>query len=209
MQKGRVLSLKRFSIFENLKTNTFLITITLLFTIGLLIGVFSQNDFLFLKNFSTEYIAEYISLRNAKGFGNIFLNSLLNFLREIFVLFLLGTSFFGIVMVPLVLLFKGIILGGATAYLYSTFSLKGIAFNAVIIIPPTLIFLIILFLCSRESVRFSIKLSCLTLPKGLPVNLSSDFKDYTVKYLILALGTIVCALIDAIISTGIIKYFTL
>ncbi|MEE1073866.1 MAG: stage II sporulation protein M, partial [Acutalibacteraceae bacterium] len=111
MQKGRVLSLKRFSIFENLKTNTFLITITLLFTIGLLIGVFSQNDFLFLKNFSTEYIAEYISLRNAEGFGNIFLNSLLNFLREIFVLFLLGTSFFGIVTVPLVLIFKGIILG--------------------------------------------------------------------------------------------------
>ena len=209
MQKGRVLSIKSFGILEFFKNNSFLIIVTVIFTIGFFIGIFSINSFSYLKGYSTDYIAEYISLRSDTSFGSIFISSFFGFLSELFVLFLLGASLFGIITVPAAMLIKGITLGGVTAYLYSTFSLKGIAFNAVIIIPPTLVFLIFLLLCTRESVRFSIKLSSLTLPKGLPVNLALDFKDYTIKYLILALSTVVCALIDAIISTGLIKHFTL
>ncbi len=209
MQKGRVLSIKSFGIFEFLKNNSFLFTVTIILTIGFLVGTFSQNNFSFLKSYSADFIAEYISLRSDTNFGSIFFSSLIGFLSELFVLFLLGASLFGIITVPAALFVKGILLGGITAYLYSTFSLKGIAFNAVIIIPPTIIFLIILLMCSRESVRFSIKFSSLTLPKSLPINLALDFKEYTLKYLVLALSTLVCAFIDAIISTGLIKHFTL
>ena len=159
MQKGRVLSIKSFGILEFFKNNSFLIIVTVIFTIGFFIGIFSINSFSYLKGYSTDYIAEYISLRSDTSFGSIFISSFFGFLSELFVLFLLGASLFGIITVPAAMLIKGITLGGVTAYLYSTFSLKGIAFNAVIIIPPTLVFLIILLLCTRESVRFSIKLS--------------------------------------------------
>ncbi len=209
MQKGRVLSIKSFGILEFFKNNSFLLTVTLIFTVGFFIGIFSHSNFSFLKSYSTDYITEYISLRTNANFGNIFISSLFGFLSELFILFLLGASLFGVITVPSALLIKGILLGGITSFLYAAYSLKGIAFNAVIIIPPTLVFLIILILASREAVRFSLKFSSLTLPKTLPINLSVDFKDYTLKYLVLALSTVVCALIDAIVSSGLIKHFTL
>ncbi|MBQ4118926.1 MAG: hypothetical protein IJD45_00880 [Clostridia bacterium] len=209
MQKGRVLSIKSYGIFEFLKNNSFLLTVTLIFTIGFFVGIFTHNNLSFLKSYSNDYIAEYILLRTSESFGTIFINSMFAFLSALFIFFILGASLFGVVTVPSALFIKGLLQGSITAFLYSSYSLKGIAFNAVIIIPPTLIFLIILILASRESVRFSIKFSSLTLPKTLPINLSVDFKDYTIKYLILALSTVVCALIDAIVSSGLIKHFTL
>lgn len=209
MQKGRVLSIKSFGIFEFFKNNSFLLTVTLIFTIGFFAGIFTHNNLSFLKSYSSDYITEYILLRTSESFGTIFINSMFGFLSALFIFFILGASLFGVVTVPSALFIKGLLQGGITAFLYSSYSLKGIAFNAVIIIPPTLIFLIILILASRESVRFSIKFSSLTLPKTLPINLSVDFKDYTIKYLILALSTVVCALIDAIVSSGLIKHFTL
>ncbi len=209
MQKGRVLSIRNFGILEFFKKNSFLLTVTLIFTIGFFVGIFTQNNFSYLKSYSNEYITDYIFLRTSEKFGVIFINSLFGFLSSLFILFLLGASLFGVVTVPSALFIKGLLQGGITAFLYSSYSLKGIAFNAVIIIPPTLIFLIILILASRESVRFSIKFSSITLPKTLPLNLSVDFKDYTIKYLILSLSTVACAFIDAMISKGLIKHFTL
>lgn len=209
MQKGRVLSLRSFGILEFFKTNSFLLTVTLVFTVGFFIGIFLENNFSFLKTYSQDYITDYILIRSSASFGRVFIHSLFEFLSVLFLLFLLGASLFGVVTVPSVLIIKGVLQGGVMAYLYSAYSLKGIAFNAVIIIPPILIFLIIMIFGSRESIRLSLKFSSLTLPKTLPINLSDDFKDYTLKYFVLALSTVVCALIDAIISTGLIKHFTL
>ncbi len=209
MQKGRVLRLQCGGVFDFFRKNLFLLSVIIIFTIGFLVGIFGFDSIKSLKNFSDDYISDYISLRTGYGFGGIFVNSLMEFLSLMFVMFLLGTSLFGVITVPCAILIKGILSGGITSYLYSFHGLKGIAFNAVILIPPTIIFLIILLVSSRESVRFSIKLSSLTLSRTLPFNLSSDFKDYTVKYLILSASTLVCAFIDAIISSGLIEHFTL
>ena len=144
MQKGRVLSIKSFGIIEFLKNNSFLLTVTVIFTIGFLIGIFSENGFEFLKTYSSDYITEYIAMRSNSTFVSVFFHSLFEFLSLLFILFLLGASLFGVVTVPSAVLIKGVLQGGVTAYLYSAYSLKGIAFNAVIIIPPILIFLIIM-----------------------------------------------------------------
>ncbi len=209
MQKGRVLKLKNFGIIEFFKNNTFLLTVTFIFTVGFFIGIFTVDGFFSLKDYSDNYIKDYIALRLESSFFNILLHSLVNYLAVLFILFVLGASFFGVITVPVAIFAKGMLNGGVSAYLYSQYGLKGIAFNAVIIIPPTIVFLIILLISSRESVKFSLKLSSLTLSKTLPFNMSEDFKDYTIKYSILAACTFICSLLDAIISSGLIKKITL
>ncbi len=209
MQKGRVLRLRGFGVLDFLKKNSFLITVTLIFTVGFFIGIFTLDNFIGLKRYSENYVSDYISFRINSGFWSVFLNSFLKYCAMLFILFLLGTSLFGIIIAPTAILVKGIINGGISSYLYSQYALKGIAFNAVIFIPPTITFLIVLLIGTRESVKFSLKLSSLTLSKTFPFNLSEYFKNYTLKYLILMACALACALLDAIISNGFIKHFTL
>ena len=126
----------------------------------------------------------------------------------LFLAFLLGASVFGVITVPCFVLIKGFIYGGITAYLYSEFALKGIAFNAVVFIPSIIIFIIVWLVASREAIRFSLKLSSLTLNNTMPFSLSDDFKDYGIKYLIFAAVVILSALADACISVSVLKYFS-
>lgn len=209
MQKGKVLRIQSFGILDFFKKNSFLLAVTFIFTVGVFIGVLSFGSYERLEDYATDYITEYITLRQNSSFGGIFLDSLLESLSILFLFFLLGASLFGVITVPSAVLLKGMLQGGVTAYLYSAHGLRGIAFNAIILIPSTLVFLIVIIVACRESVRFSLKFSSLTLNKTIPFNMAEDFKEYSIKYLILAAVSLVCALIDAAISSGLIKHFTL
>ena len=209
MRKGRVFRINAFSFFEFFKKNSFLFTITLFFTIGVFIGVFSLGGFNYLKNYSDNYITDYLLLRQNTGFGGIFFKSLLNNLSVLFIFFLLGTSLFGLITVPVCIVFKGLLQGGVISFLYATYGIKGVAFNAIILIPSTVVFVITLLVACRESVRFSLKFASLTLNKTMPFNMAQDFKEYSTKYLLFSGGCLLAAFIDALVSTGLIKHFTL
>lgn len=209
MQKGRVLSLKQFGILEFFQKNAFLLTILLFLCLGIILGVFLFDDFSALTEYSKKYITDYTALRTNSSFGKIFIHSFFNSFSILFLFFILGASLFGVVTVPLAMTAKGFLHGAVTAYLYSQYALKGVAFNAVIFIPSVLVFIVVLLLASRESIRFSLKVSSLTMPKTLPLNLSFDFKNYTVKYLLFSIATIFSAVIDTLLSISLIKFFNL
>lgn len=209
MQKGRVLRIRSFGFIEFFKKNSFLLTITFIFTVGVFIGVFSAENFNYLKDYSKEYITEYVVLRQNGSFGGIFLDSFLSSLLVLFLFFVMGASLFGIVTVPASTMLKGMIMGGITALLYSTYGIKGVSFNAIILIPSSIVFLMMLLLACRESIKFSLKLATLTLNRTMPFNMAQDFKEYSVKYLLFSVGCLLSAFIDAIVSTGLIKHFTL
>lgn len=209
MQKGRVLSLRSVGVTEFLQKNSFLIILLSVLIAGIFLGVFIFDDFEIIKSYSEEYIADYISSRSGHSFWSILLSSTLECWAILFLSFLLGASMFGVVTVPALLIIKGFFQGGITSFLYSEYALKGIAFNAIVFIPSTIIFIIVLLIASRESIRFSLKLSSLTLNKTLPFSMAQDFKDYSIKYLIFAVLTLISALVDALVSVGLMKYFTL
>lgn len=209
MQKGKVLKIKSFGTTEFFRKNYFLIIVFALFLIGVIIGVFGFKNKGTLYDYSENYISDFLKLRNGASFGKIMFASVLEFLASLFVVFLLGASLFGVVTVPALVLIKGIICGGVNSYLYSSFAVKGIAFNAVILIPSTLILLIVLLIAARESMKFSIRISSLTLAKTLPFNLSLDFKNFLIKYIIFASFSVLSGIIDAMVSTGLLKHFSL
>ena len=208
MQKGRVLSLRRFGIGDFFRQNYFLILLCFGFVLGVILGTYLFDDIKFLSEYPENYINNYISLRTSKSFVRVMFSSALSFWSLLFLTFLFGGGFFGVIAVPMIIILKGFFCGGITAYLYSEYALKGIAFNAVVYIPSTIIFIIVLIIAAREAIRFSLKLTGLTLNNSIPFSLCEDFKDYGIKYIIFAVTAFLSALIDACLSASVIKYFT-
>lgn len=209
MQRGKVLNLSRLRFTEVLFKNKLLIISLAVFLAGIIFGIISVGKYKNLTDFSSGFITEFMNLRNTEKFSKILLSSFFNSVTVLIVFAVFGTSMFGVVTVPFLLSVIGVIYGNITAYLYSEFALKGIAFNAVIFLPSVIVFLIVLLLASKEAVNFSLKISSLTFSKSGLYNLTLEFKKFLISFLLFISAALVSSLIDAVISCSFIKYFQL
>lgn len=209
MQRGKVLNLSRLRFTEVLFKNKLLIISLAVFLAGIIFGIISVGKYKNLTDFSAEFITDFMDLRNTEKFSKILLSSFFNSVTVLIVFAVFGTSMFGVVTVPFLLSVIGVIYGNITAYLYSEFALKGIAFNAVIFLPSVIVFLIVLLLASKEAVNFSLKISSLTFSKSGLYNLTLEFKKFLISFLLFISAALVSSLIDAVISCSFIKYFQL
>lgn len=208
MQKGKVLTLNKSGFFNYIYKNKALLLLSVFYVLGLLLGVF-----LISKNNTTYQLAEilfnqYITKRIDTTFSTVFLSSLFTMFVFVFIVFVSGTSFVGIVLSPLSISLIGYINGAFLSYIYIENSIKGIAFNAVIILPTVILFLIGIILSAKQSLSFSCELVKLTFYKGYSsVNIFELFKSYCAKYALLLLLPIIASLVDGIFSIAFIKYF--
>ena len=209
MQRGKVLNLSRLRFTEVLFKNKLLIISIAVFLAGIIFGIISIGKYKNLTDFSSGFITEFMDLRNTEKFSKILLSSFFNSVTVLIVFAVFGTSMFGVVTVPFLLSVIGVIFGNITAYLYSEFALKGIAFNAVIFLPSVIVFLIVLLLASKEAVNFSLKISSLTFSKSGLYNLTLEFKKFLISFLLFISAALVSSIIDAVISCSFIKYFQL
>lgn len=207
MQRGKVLNLSRLKVTGFLFENKILIISLIIYLIGIIFGIVSIGKYENFTEFTKNFVNEFIDLRITEKFSKILINS---FFRSVMILLafaVLGTSMFGAVTVPFALGVIGVFYGNVTAYLYSEFALKGIAFNAVIFLPSVIVFLIVLLLACKEAVNFSLKISSLTFSKSVSYNLSIEFKKFIILFIIFVSAALFSALIDAVISCSFIKYF--
>lgn len=209
MQRGKVLNLSRLRFTEVLFKNKLLIISLAVFLAGIIFGIISVGKYKNLTDFSAGFITDFMDLRNTEKFSKILLSSFFRSIAVLIVFAVFGTSMFGVVTVPFLLSVIGVIYGNITAYLYSEFALKGIAFNAVIFLPSVIVFLIVLLLASKEAVNFSLKISSLTFSKSGLYNLTLEFKKFLISFLLFISAALVSSFIDAVISCSFIKYFQL
>ena len=209
MQRGKVLNLSRLRFTEVLFKNKLLIISLAVFLAGIIFGIISVGKYKNLTDFSAGFITDFMNLRNTEKFSKILLSSFFYSVTVLIVFAVFGTSMFGVVTVPFLLSVIGVIFGNITAYLYSEFALKGIAFNAVIFLPSVIVFLIVLLLASKEAVNFSLKISSLTFAKSGLYNLTLEFKKFLISFLLFISAALVSSIIDAVISCSFIKYFQL
>ena len=200
MQKGKVLSLKNFKFMDFAARNNILTVLVVLIAGGVSIGIFTQSKIQLLSEYSADYLERFIALRSGESFISVALSSFMGSALVLLLLFAAGTSMLGIVLVPLLTAVRGAFFGGVSALLYSQYSVKGIAFNAVLIIPSAFVFVIALLLAARESMRFSILIAKISLPGAPSVNLAFDFKNYCGRYLFITLIVLASALVDAVLS---------
>ncbi|MGN0494013.1 MAG: hypothetical protein ACI4F7_10230 [Acutalibacteraceae bacterium] len=204
MRKGKVLSLKNLHLADFFTRNNSLLVPVIFVCAGIVAGVFAEGRVALLSDFSESYVARFTALRIDASFISVALDSFMS--AELFLLcvFAAGTSMLGVVLVPLAAALRGLLYGGVSAFLYSQYAVKGIAFNAVLIIPSAFVFVIALLLASRESVRFSLLIARMSLPATPAVNLSYDFKNYCGRYLFISLIALASALTDAALSCSFI-----
>lgn len=200
MRKGKVLSLNNFKPMEFVAKNNILAVLVVLIAAGVSVGIFTESKIQVLSNYSATYLERFIALRSGESFLSVALSSFMSSALVLLTLFAAGTSMLGVILVPFIAAFRGFLYGGISALLYSEYSVKGIAFNAVLIVPSAFIFLVALLLAGRESMRFSLLMVKLTLPGSPSVNLAFDFKNYCGRYLFIAIIVLASALTDAVLS---------
>ena len=154
MQKGKVLSLKNFKLADFVARNNILTILVVLIAGGIAVGIFTQSKIQLLSEYSADYLERFIALRSGESFVSVALSSFMGSALVLLLLFAAGTSMLGVVLVPLLTAVRGMFFGGVSALLYSQYAVKGIAFNAVLIIPSAFVFVIALLLAARDSIRF-------------------------------------------------------
>lgn len=210
MQYGRVLNLRGYrKVIGILKQNGILIISALFFAIGLCIGVFSFNKYPQSVTWTKNYISDFIVLRTGSSFLKVFVDSFFSSMLFLVFCFMSGTCMLGVLLTPLCLSVKGYLYGTVTAFLYSTYSLKGIAFHTVLIMPSAIVLVVALVLAAVESSRFSVVILRLSLPNTMPMNLSAEFKRLTFKYFVFTTIVMLSALVDALITCNFIAGFGL
>lgn len=193
--------------FRILRNNSSFLVLTLLFVIGLIAGAVSlgRSDLLFHR-IETD-VSAFLTIRTDGNFWQIFLDSAIAVLPYPLLCFVCGTSVVGCALSPMILVYKGFFYGASTGYLYSVYALRGVAFNALIILPGALIAGFALILSAREALGFSALLARMCIKGSKTTNLYHDFKNYCGRHLILLVPFAVSVILDAGMSMIFMKFF--
>ncbi len=207
MRKGIIVNLKRFKLLDYVTLNKIFIILCVMFIAGIALGSTVLSKSGWLSQATEAFFKSYITLHNNGTFVKKLLFSFLSYLIVLILYFLSGSSMLGVAVTPFITLWQGIFCGSISSQLYATHGLSGIAFNAIILIPPTAIFTVCCFFAARYSIDFSLLIAKLTLPRSKPASLYISFKDYCSKYLIFLSISLICAIIDIILNLLFIKFF--
>lgn len=207
MKASRVVSLKKLGFINYILKNRIILILCILFTVGIAIGVFGYSSAETPKQIADNSISSFLQNRQGKSFIRMFLASFMTEMLLVIICFLCGASLMGVATVPIFISVCGFFYGNFSTFLFLNYALKGIAFNAVLLLPPTLILFIGLTFAAQESILFSLQLAKTTLPKNRPVNLSLEFKNYCGKYLLICCVVLFSSLCDSLLSKTLMAYF--
>ena len=206
MRKGVIVNLKRFKLFDYVTLNKIFILLCVLFIAGIATGsaIYPKNAT--LADFSKNLFGSYTALHSKPWIQSLAI-SFVKYLIVLLFYFLSGTSMLGVAVVPFLTFWQGIMFGNISSYLYATYALKGIAFNAIILVPPSIIFTICSFFAARESIDFSLLMAKLTLPKSKPANIYTDFRKYCGKFIIFVGISLLASVTDLVLNLLFLHFF--
>ncbi len=98
------------------------------------------------------------------------------------------------------LLYRGIGIGAAVAYLYTSNGFRGLAVTMLLIVPSAVISSFALILAAREEIRFSNEIAAVLIGKKDMPDGKSALKLYILKFLVLFVIIIISSLIDAALA---------
>lgn len=172
--------------------------------IGFVIGIIS---FIFMDKSSLQSsIINYINLikNDNYNYTNGLILSIISNIKYSSIIWISGIIFFCSLVIPLIIIYRGISLSLTISTIIYTYKLKG-ALYALIIVFPTILNEIIFLFLSYYSINFSIK--CFNIIKNnKDINLRSFIKNYFYIFLILSLLLIISSLIEIYLCSNIIKF---
>lgn len=172
--------------------------------IGFIIGIIS---FIFMDKSSLQSsIINYINLikNDNYNYSNGLISSIISNIKYSSIIWISGIIFFCSLIIPLIIIYRGISLSLTISTIIYTYKLKGTLYALIIVFPTILNEIIFLFL-SYYSINFSIK--CYnTIKNNKDINLRLFIKNYFYIFLILSLLLIISSIIEIHLCSNIIKY---
>ena len=172
--------------------------------IGFIIGIIS---FIFMDKSSLQSsIINYINLikNDNYNYSNGHISSIISNIKYSSIIWISGIIFFCSLIIPLIIIYRGISLSLTISTIIYTYKLKGTLYALIIVFPTILNEIIFLFL-SYYSINFSIK--CYnTIKNNKDINLRLFIKNYFYIFLILSLLLIISSIIEIYLCSNIIKY---
>ena len=172
--------------------------------IGFIIGIIS---FIFMDKSSLQSsIINYINLikNDNYNYSNGLISSIISNIKYSSIIWISGIIFFCSLIIPLIIIYRGISLSLTISTIIYTYKLKGTLYALIIVFPTMLNEIIFLFL-SYYSINFSI--NCYnTIKNNKDINLRLFIKNYFYIFLILSLLLIISSIIEIYLCSNIIKY---
>ena len=172
--------------------------------IGFIIGIIS---FIFMDKSSLQSsIINYINLikNDNYNYSNGLISSIISNIKYSSIIWISGIIFFCSLIIPLIIIYRGISLSLTISTIIYTYKLKGTLYALIIVFPTILNEIIFLFI-SYYSINFSIK--CYnTIKNNKDINLRLFIKNYFYIFLILSLLLIISSIIEIYLCSNIIKY---
>lgn len=205
MKKGTVVNLRGFKFIDFFRKNYMLLVVSFFLVLGIALGCFLKSNK--VLELTQGFFKHYLAVRADCTFFGALFSSVTVFVLTLLVLFVFGASMLGVAVAPLFITLVGYCYGSAAVYLYSSYALKGVAFNALVLLPCLLVLFVTLVFSAGESIGFSLLLARATLPRSRPVNLFSDFRLYCGRYALFALFILFSAILEALLSRTFIGFF--
>ena len=159
--------LDRYDIINFSKNYRTIIFLSILLLLGMVLGTISISavnmdfiykvDFLFLNDFKERIASSNLEIFTSSLLSLSFFSLLIEFVT---------LSFFGALLIPVLIAFKGLGIGMTAGYLYLIYGLKGIAFYILILLPGIFVSSIGLIIFAAESFKFSCKFAKNIFPKS-------------------------------------------
>lgn len=185
----------------------------IIFIIGLIFGscfinLITKADKDILLNQLTLYI-DSISKLSKDVFGiEVFFNELLSNGLQLFIIFTLGISMIGVIVVIIILFFKGFILGVTISTIMLKYSIKGILLTTLYIFPVMILNILTYVFISFFAIWSSFKFLKALLKKD-NLNFKQFLGKYLLSFILSILSMVLLCLLDAFLTPLALKLFTL
>ncbi|MDR1563928.1 MAG: stage II sporulation protein M [Oscillospiraceae bacterium] len=186
----------------------FLLMCTVLL-IGLLIGASAVRAASHSEDGQLNGIASsFIVNRGGMNFTSVMLKSFASAIMFLIAFFVLGNCNFGFIVIPFLLAFRGVGLGTSLGYIYSLHGAKGLAYCAILIIPPALLSSLALVLAAKSSMSFSVQqMKKLRRRSTQNTGVKYRFEEYGKGCLLCLLMLLVSSLLDAGLNAAFARFF--
>ncbi len=188
---------KKYFNIDFLKRNFIYIFFSICLLFGIIFGkiLCSFENQNLIKNLNHLFSTNYTT-RLEQELSTTFISSTTAYFIPVLLTIVFGLSFFGIILVPLIIFIRGLGIGISSSYIYSAYAFKGVLFNLLVVFPGLIFSIIALFLVSREAMNFSKALLCTQIKPHPAPRAKTFFLQISKVFIIL----VIASLLDLFLS---------
>lgn len=194
---------------EVIKSHKFFLFLLLSLLIGILSGALAVKGLGEpFDKLLDDWFRSFIAFRSSAGFWRIFFNCFLTGFIFVTIISLSAFGVSGVIIMPLLIFFRGFGTCILAGILYRNYSLQGIAFADLILLPPCIAADFILLYLSSESMELSkLFCDCLRDVSARGIVLRPNCIVFLKKILWCVISFILASLAEAAFTACFIKYF--